>query len=91
MILSCDCDVWIVFVCCVQAKEQGKAEVEELLSKLEKVQINQTHNDWNSSDICLCPSKWIIEQTGGSYARLKLLWDGRDVPVGSFISDWELK
>lgn len=50
----------------VQAKEQGKAEVEELLSKLEKVQI--THDDWNSFEICLCPSEWIIEQAGGEHS-----------------------
>lgn len=35
MILSCDFECLSL----VQAKEQGKAEVEELLSKLEKVQI----------------------------------------------------
>lgn len=38
MILSCDCECL-----CVQAKEQGKAEVEELLSKLDKVQITIRH------------------------------------------------
>lgn len=30
--------------------------------------LSQTHDDWNSFEICLCPSEWIIEQAGGEHS-----------------------